>query len=274
MSDLTTRQMNEIQYYPQQGKLAYFKNGKLRVEDRRPHPLGDRRPHPSQRSQQEHRGYHDDHDFRDLEDWPLRHRPDLEATSEVWNQRSHRKWRTTEIRREEEKTIIATSTVVSKGTGMRATGTGRPTSPGTTTMASTTSSGTGGTINGTARKWKTQAADDRTHIMTIAQTGTVRWTTASHGPTTSAWGKATTSGATTAGADRSTSSRLNCCTVAPRVATLTGTASLPQSAAKHGVCTGDQQAVAYAVGKETRATLADHAHHITDPCNTVPGSRP
>ena len=92
-SDLTTRQRNEIQYYQQQGKLAYFKNGKLRVEDRRPHPSGHRRPHPSQRSQQEHRGYHDDHDFRDHEDWPLPHRPDREATSEVWNQRSHRKWK-------------------------------------------------------------------------------------------------------------------------------------------------------------------------------------
>ena len=91
-SDLTTRQRNEIQFYHQQGKLAYFKNGKLRVEDRRPHPSGDRRPHPSQRSQQEHRGYHDDHEFRDHEDWPLPHRPDRE-TSEVWNQRSHRKWK-------------------------------------------------------------------------------------------------------------------------------------------------------------------------------------
>ena len=175
--------------------------------------------------------------------------------------------KTTEIRREEEKTILTTSTVVSKGTGMRATGTGRPTSPGTTTVAATTTSGTGGTINGTARKWKTQAADDRTHtqnrIMIIGQTGTVRWTTASHGPTTSTWGKATTSGATTAGADWSTSSRLNCCTEAPRVATLTETASLPQSAAKHGVCTGDKQAVAYVVGKETRATPAET--HTTAP---------
>ena len=173
----------------------------------------------------------------------------------------------TEIRRGEEKKILATSTVVSKGTGMRATGTGRPTSPGTTTVAATTSSGTGGTINGTARKWKTQAADDRTHtqnrIMIIGQTGTVRWTTASHGPTTSTWGKATTSGATTARADRSTSSGLNCCTEAPRVASLTGTASPPQSAAKHGVCTGDQQAVTYTVGKETRATPAET--HTTSP---------
>ena len=91
-SDLTTRQRNEIQYYHQQGKFAYFKKGKLRVEDRRPHPSGDRQPHPSQRSQQEHRGYHDDHDFRDHEDWPLPHRPDRE-TLEVWNQCSHRKWK-------------------------------------------------------------------------------------------------------------------------------------------------------------------------------------
>ena len=173
----------------------------------------------------------------------------------------------TEIRREEVKTILATSTVVSKGTGMRATGTGRPTSPGTTIMAATTSSEMGGTITGTARKWKTQAAEDRIHthnrIMIIARTGTVRWTTTSHQPTTSTWGKATTSGATTAGADRSTSSRLNCCTVAPRVSTLTGTASPPQSAAKHGVCTWDQQAVACAVGKETGATPAET--HTTSP---------
>ena len=85
-----------------------------------------------------------------------------------------------------------------------------------------------------------------------------------HGPTTSTWGKVTTSGATTTVADRSTSSRLNCCTVAPRVATLKGTASLPQLAAKHGVCTGDQQAVAYAVaGKEPRATPAET--HTTSP---------
>ena len=72
-SDLTTRQRNEIQFYNQQGKLAYFKNGKLRVEDRR--------PHPSQRSQQEHRSYHDDHDFRDHEDWPLPQRIDREVGS-------------------------------------------------------------------------------------------------------------------------------------------------------------------------------------------------
>ena len=72
---------------------------------------------------------------------------------------------------------------------MQATGTGRPTK----TTAATTISGTGGTINGTARKWKTQAADNRTHtqnrIMIIGQTGTVRWTTASHVPTTSTWGE-------------------------------------------------------------------------------------
>ena len=150
--------------------------------------------------------------------------------------------------------------MVSKGTGMRATGTGRPTSPGTTIMAATTSSEMGGTITGTARKWKTQAAEDRIHthnrIMIIARTGTVRWTTTSHQPTTSTWGKATTSGATTAGEDRSTSSRLNC-TVARRVATLALTASLPQSAAKHEMSTGDQQAVANTVAKETRATLAE-----------------
>ncbi len=91
-SDLTTRQRNEIQYYHQQGKFTCFKNGKLRVEDRRPHPSGDRQPYPSQRKQQEHRGYHDDHDYRDHEGWPLPHRPDRE-TSEVWNQRSHRKWK-------------------------------------------------------------------------------------------------------------------------------------------------------------------------------------
>ena len=264
----TTRQRNEIQYYHQQGKLAYFKNGKLRVEERRPHPSGDRQPYPSQRSQQEHRGYHDDHDFRDHEDWPLPHRPDRE-TSEVGNQRSHRKWKDdrNQTRRSEDDSLYKYRGQQMRATGMRATGTGRPTSPGTTTMVVATIRGTGGTINGTARKWKTQAADDRTHtqnrIMVIGQTGTVRWTTASHGQTTSAWGKATTSGATTAGADRSTSSRLNCCTVAPTVATLTGTASLPQSAAKHGVCTGDKQAVTYAVGKETRATPAET--HTTAP---------
>ena len=53
-----------------------------------------------------------------------------------------------------------------------------------------------------------------------------------------------------------------------RVASLTGTASLPQSAAKHGVCTGDQQAVTYAVGKETRATPAE-THTTTPPPATL-----
>ena len=43
-SDLTIRQRSEIQFYHQQGKLAYFKNGKLHFET-------DGRPHPSHRSQ-------------------------------------------------------------------------------------------------------------------------------------------------------------------------------------------------------------------------------
>ena len=43
-SDLSTRQRSEIQFYHQQGKLAYFKNGKLQFET-------DGRPHPSHRSQ-------------------------------------------------------------------------------------------------------------------------------------------------------------------------------------------------------------------------------
>ena len=175
----------------------------------------------------------------------------------------------TEIRGEEVKTTVATSTVLSKGTGMRATGTARPTSPGTTIMGATTTSEMGRTINGTARKWKTQAADDRTHthnrIMIIARTGTVRWTTASHGPTTSTCWKAT-SGATTAGADRSTSSGLNCCTVAPRVTTLTRTASLPQSAAKHGMSEHSSEGDQSNTGRDV--------YLITDPRNSVPGSRP
>ena len=52
-SDLTTRQRSEIPSFHQPGKLAYFKNGKLRVET-------DRRPHPPHRSQQGHRSNHDE----------------------------------------------------------------------------------------------------------------------------------------------------------------------------------------------------------------------
>ena len=63
----------------------------------------------------------------------------------------------TEMRREEEKTILATSAVVSKGTGMRATGTGRPTSPGTTTKAATTTSKS---VTTTEWRWVKQASDD------------------------------------------------------------------------------------------------------------------
>ena len=85
---------DEIQFYHQQGKLAYFKNGKLRVEDRL--------LHPSQRSQQEHRSYHDDHDLRDHEDWPLPHRIDRDVgclepalTQEMarWQKSEEKKWR-------------------------------------------------------------------------------------------------------------------------------------------------------------------------------------
>ena len=96
-SDLSTRQRSEIQFYHQQGKLAYFKNGKLRVET-------DRRPHPPHRSQQGHRSNHDGHDYRDDENWPLPSRPDREPMAEVWNQRTQRvrKDHTNQMRRVED----------------------------------------------------------------------------------------------------------------------------------------------------------------------------
>ena len=175
-----------------------------------------------------------------------------------------------EIRREEEKTILATSTVVSKGTGMRTTGTGRPTSPGTTTMATTTSSGTGGTINGAARKWKTQAADDRTHtqnrIMIIGQTGTVRWTTASLGEgyewSYDNWGRTFDEQRTEllySGAESRHTHR--------------NSQSATVSCQAWGVHWGQ-------TGGRVRSREGDQsnpgrdAHHITNPRNTVPGSRP
>ena len=189
--------------------------------------------------------------------------------SDVWNQRSHKKWQDDRNQRRRSEDDCRYKYRAQQGDRNASAGTARPTSPGTTIMAATTTSEMGRTINGTARKWKTQAADDRTHthnrIMIIARTGTVRWTTASHGPTTSTCWKAT-SGATTAGADRSTSSGLNCCTVAPRVTTLTRTASLPQSAAKHGMSEHSSEGDQSNTGKDV--------YLITDPRNIVPGSRP
>ena len=57
---------------------------------------------------------------------------------------------------------MATRTVISKGTGMQANGTDRPNSPGNMIMAAPTSNRMDGAIVGTAGKWKTSAASDRT----------------------------------------------------------------------------------------------------------------
>ena len=42
-SELTTRQRDEVQQYRQQGKIAYYKNGRLQVEERRANPAVDSR---------------------------------------------------------------------------------------------------------------------------------------------------------------------------------------------------------------------------------------
>ena len=80
---------------------------------------------------------------------------------------------------------MATRTVISKGTGMQANGTDRPNSPGNRIMAALTSNRMGGSIVGTARKWKTSAASHRpnspNHNVIIVQTGAMRWTTSSRG---------------------------------------------------------------------------------------------
>ena len=68
-SDLTTRHRSEIQFYHQEGKLAYLKNGKLQVAT-------DRRPPPPYRGQQGHRSNHDNHGCREDENWPFSPRPD------------------------------------------------------------------------------------------------------------------------------------------------------------------------------------------------------
>ena len=160
---------------------------------------------------------------------------------------------------------MATSTVVSKGIGMQASGTARPNGPGNRIMAVPTSNRMGGSIVGTARKWKTSAASDRpytpNHTMIIGQTGVMRGTTSSRGePLGTA-----TSGTARAGTDCSTSHKMKC-TMEQRTFTLTGTGA-PQPAAEQGTCTGGNQKTD-TVGKETRVRPAEMP--TTPPIPTPP----
>ena len=150
---------------------------------------------------------------------------------------------------------MATSTVVSKGTGMQANGTDRSNSPGNRIMASPTSNRMGGSIVRTARKWKTSAASDRTYdpnrTMIIGQTGVMGGTTSSRGEPL---GTTTTSGAARAGTDSPTSHEMKC-NMEQRASTLTETGA-PQSAAEQGASKAGNQKNDRA-GKETRVKPAE-----------------
>ena len=161
---------------------------------------------------------------------------------------------------------MATSTVVSKGTGMQANGTDRPNSPGNRIMAAPTSNRMDGSIVGTTRKRKTSAASDRpytpNHTMIIGQTGVVRGTTSSRGEPL---GTAATSGTVSARTDCSTSYETKC-TLEQRALTLTETGS-PQSAAEQGTCTAGNQKTDTA-GKEPGVKPAEML--TTPPTPTTP----
>ena len=166
---------------------------------------------------------------------------------------------------------MATSTVVSKGIGMQASGTARPNGPGNRIMAVPTSNRMGGSIVGTARKRKTSAACDRPYTpnqtMIIGQTGVMRGTTSPRGEP---FGMDTTSGTAGAGTDCSTSHEMKC-TMEQRAFTLRRTGAPVSRRARdlHSREPEDRHSREGNQSKDSR-----DAHHTTDPHNTVQGSRP
>ena len=148
---------------------------------------------------------------------------------------------------------------------MRANGTDRPNSPGNRIMAAPTSNRMDGAIVGTAGKWKTSAASDRTYdpnrTVIIGQTGVMRGTTSSRGEPL---GTATNE-TVRAGTDCLTSHEMKCM-IEQRASTLTETGA-PQSAAGQGTCTAGNRKTDTA-GKDTRVKPAEMP--TTPPTPTTP----
>ena len=79
-SELTTRQRDEVQRYRRQGKIAYYKNGRLQVEERRANPAVDSRRRNSLR---------DTNDDQEGRGWTGRYHPRQIAPSTGTRQSSH-----------------------------------------------------------------------------------------------------------------------------------------------------------------------------------------